>query len=177
VVIALAPEMWAALIGAAVGWLLGFLSEFGADEFRARRARKTAALLIYGELTGNLAAVSALRKYGVWTNERIRRSAWEAQGAALLYRANVDRVGRMSMAYNSLEDVAFLVTDEGRDFTRGDDADFLDTTLVPFIYEGMREVGPLADVAKDEVEKRIDASKRLTQGPPDPPGGLREGSQ
>jgi hypothetical protein len=76
--------------------LLGFLSEFGYGEFRARRARKTAALLIYGELTGNLAAVSALRKFGVWTTERIHRSAWEAQGAALLYRADVDRVGPMS---------------------------------------------------------------------------------
>jgi hypothetical protein len=157
-------EAWAALIGAAVGWFLGFLSESVTEALRHRRARRVAALLIYGELFSNLAAVSALRKYGVWSTGRIHRSAWEAQAPALLYRSNVDRVGKLSIAYNSLEDVSFLATDESRDFTQGDDAEFLDDTVVPVIYQGMREVGPLTGLKAAEVEQRIAASKRLLEG-------------
>jgi hypothetical protein len=66
----LTPEVWAVLIGVAAGWLLAFLTDLGREEWRARRARKVAALLIYAELTSNLAAVGALRKFGVWTTER-----------------------------------------------------------------------------------------------------------
>ena len=165
------PEATAALIGAAVGaclgWALGFLSESLREWSRARRARKVAALLIYGELTSNLAVVSALRKFGVWSTERIHRSAWEAQGAALLYRSSMDRVGRLTQAYNALEDVAWMVGDksQGRDFTSGDDAEFLDSTLIPLIYNGMREVGPLAGLARTEVEERVAFSERETRGP------------
>jgi hypothetical protein len=165
VAFALSPEAWAVLIGAGGGWLLGFFSDLGREELRARRARKVAALLIYSELTTNLAAVSALRKYGVWSTERIHREAWEAQGAALLYGANLDRAGRLSQAYSSLEDVAFIATEEGRDFTQGEDAEFLDSTLVALIYDGMREVGPLSGLPREEVERRVQASKRVTLGP------------
>jgi hypothetical protein len=166
----LTGEASAALIGAGVGaglgWVLGFLSDFAREALGARRARKIAALLIYGELTSNLAVVSALRKYGVWSTERIHRSAWEAQGAALLYGADMDRVGRLTQAYNALEDVGFLVGEEnGRDFTKGSDAEFLDDTLVPLIYGGMREIGPLAGLAAHEVEERIGAADRATRGP------------
>jgi hypothetical protein len=161
----LPPEAWAALIGASAGWALGFLTDLGREELTARRARKVAALLIYGELTTNLAAVAALRKYGVWSTERIHRAAFEAHAAALLHGANLDRVGHLTQAYNALEDVAFLVGEGGRDFRRGDDADFLDSTLVPLIYGGMREVGPLAGLEPDEVEKRIEASNRASRGP------------
>lgn len=168
----LSPAATAALIGAAVGWLLGFLSDFAREELRARRARRVAALLIYGELTSNVAAVSALRKHGVWSTERIHRTAWEGQGAALLYRADIDRVGHLSQAYSSLEDVAFLVAEgKARNFTRGEDAEFLDDTLMPFIYAGMREVGPLAGINEEEVERRIQASVRATQGPSQQPSG------
>jgi hypothetical protein len=97
--------------------------------------------------------------------ERVHRSAWEAQGPAVLHGGSIDRAGRLTMAYNALEDVGFLMTEEGRDFTTGHDAEFLDSTLVPLMYEGLREVGSLADVAPDEIENRIQESKRATLGP------------
>lgn len=50
-----------------VGFVIAFVGDLVRAEFQARSERKVAALLIYGELTSNLAAVSALRKFGVWS--------------------------------------------------------------------------------------------------------------
>lgn len=154
-------EVLLAVVG---GWLLGFLTDYGREELRARRAKKVAALLIYGELTSNIAAVSALRRYGVWSTERIHRSAWEAQGEALLHGANLNRVGHLTQAYNALEDVAFLVTEEGRDFTKGEDAQFLDTVLIPLIFDGMREVAPLTGEPEAAIAERLASAERAGQG-------------
>jgi hypothetical protein len=62
--------------------VLGLLSELGLDSRRARRARRVAALLVYSELTTNLAGVSALRKFGVFDEHTFHRSAWEANAPA-----------------------------------------------------------------------------------------------
>jgi len=165
------PEATAALLGAAGGWILGFFTDLARSEMLARRARRVAALLVFAELTTNIAAVSALRKFGVWSTARIHRSAWEANGAALLHRASLDRTGHLAQAYSSLEDVGFIAGESGRDFTSGDDADFLDEVLMPLIFDGLREVGSLAGVEKAEVESRIATSKRAMQGPPPPRRG------
>jgi hypothetical protein len=61
--------------------------------------------------------------------------------------------------------VAFTAQETDRDFTKGDDAEFLDDTLLPFIYAGMREVGPLAGVNPREIEERIAAVDRASRPP------------
>jgi hypothetical protein len=105
--------------------------------------------------------VSALRRLGVWSIERIHRGAWETQGAAFLHRGDLDRAGHLTQqAYNSLEDVGFLASEKNRDFTTGGDAEFLDTTLFPLMFGGMREVGPVAGISSNEIENRISASER-----------------
>jgi hypothetical protein len=155
---------WGVLIGIVLGWLLAQAGDYWREELRARRARKVAALLIYSELTSNIATVSALRRLGVWTTKRLHRGAWETQGAAFLHRGNLDRAGRLTQAYNSLEDVGFLASEKDRDFTTGGDAEFLDTTLFPLMFGGMREVGPVAGISSNEIENRISASERATKG-------------
>jgi hypothetical protein len=155
---------WGVLIGIVLGWLLYQAGDYLREELRARRARKVAALLIYSELTSNIAAVSALRRVGVWSTDRIHRRAWETQGAAFLHRGDLDRVGHLTQAYNSLEDVGFLASEKDRDFRIGGDAEFLDTTLFPLMFGGMREVGPVADVSSEEIEDRISATIRATKG-------------
>lgn len=146
-----------------IGWVLGFSSDFLREHVAAKRARKTAALLIYAELTSNLAVVGALRKFGVWSTDRIHRSAWEAQAPALLYGADMNIVGHLVQAYNALEDVGFLVNEGGRDFTQGHDAEFLDDSLIPLIFAGMREVGPRAGVTAAAIAERIESSSRAMQ--------------
>lgn len=157
---------WGVLLGIVIGWLLAQAGDYWREQLRATRARKVAALLIYSELTSNIAIVSALRKYGVWSSEeRIHRTAWETQAASFLHGGNLDRAGHLTQAYNSLEDTAFLATEQGRDFTTGGDAEFLDATLFPLMYVGLREVGPFAGVSETDTEDRIAASKRATVGP------------
>lgn len=153
------------LVGVAVGWLLGFGSDSIRAELRGRSERRKAAQLIYGELTTNLGAVSALRKYGVWADERIHRSAWDAHGSAFLHRGNIERVGRLSQAYASMEDIGFMAQEEDRDFTKGHGAEFLSDVLIPFIYAAMREAGKLAGLSEEEAERRIEESRRLTHEP------------
>jgi hypothetical protein len=160
----LSPEAFAALIGAAGGWVLGFLSEFVWETVRSRRARRVAALLVYAELTINLAAVSALRKFGLLDEHSIKRSAWEAQAPALLYGADLNRAGRITQAYSTLEDIAWLARDGGRDFTTGEDADFLDG-LIPLLYAAMDVIGPLAGVSQTELDRRAAMTKELRERP------------
>jgi hypothetical protein len=164
-VAALSSEAVAALIGAGGGWFLGFLSELVWDVRRSRRARRVAALLVYAELTINHAAVSALRKFGLLDEHSIQRSAWEGQAPALLYGANLDRAGRIHQAYSTLEDIAWLARDEGRDFTSGEDAEFLDG-LIPLLVTGMQEIAPLAGVSSKEIDRRMELSKQLREGDP-----------
>ena len=93
---------WGVLAAIVFGWLLAQADDHRREESRARRARKVAALLIYSELTSNIALVSALRRYGVWSSEeRIHRTAWETQGASFLHGGNLDRAGHLTHAYNS----------------------------------------------------------------------------
>jgi hypothetical protein len=141
VVAAISTDAYVGLLGVGVGFVFGFFGDLARTELQARSDRKVAALLVYGELTSNLAAASALRKFGVWTAERIHRSAWEGHGHALLFRGDSERAGRIVMAYNTLEDVDFLASDRKLDFTQGSDAAFFDSTLVPVIY-GPARVGP-----------------------------------
>jgi hypothetical protein len=152
----LGPEAVAALLGAGGGWILAFFSELALDIRRARRARMIAALLIYGELTENYAALSALRAHNVWSRGEatFRRAAWTGSGPALLDGGDINRAGKLTMAYSVLEDIAWLAQDPARDFSRGEDAKFLDDQL-PWVREGLREVARLTGLSNQELDRRF----------------------
>jgi len=151
----LAPEATAALIGAAVGSVGSWGLAWTTDVARARRDRKTAALLIATELTVMGAAISALRATNTVSPPLpdLRRPLWEAHGKALLYGADLSRAGVLERAYSASADVAAISAEPDRDFTDGFAAKMADTA-VEEVIKALRVVLLLAGLPAREVARR-----------------------
>jgi hypothetical protein len=123
-------------------------------------ARRTAAAMIFGELTGNFASAASAVSSRVWTSAKpeAQRAAWEAYGGRLLLLRPWHRphdVGHVAAAYNRVDDVAWLATEEI--LKPGDDySDFLMD-----IAAGVYVVGRLAGYTNDELRDRQVPSTRF----------------
>jgi hypothetical protein len=54
-------------------------------------------------------AVLALQRYGLWGQEGgVQQEVWRANGPAQMYGGNLDRLGRIVSAYNTLDDIAWM---------------------------------------------------------------------
>jgi hypothetical protein len=162
VAVTLSSGALAALLGAAVGSLGSWGLAWVTDIFRARRERRVAALLVLTELTSIGAALSALRRLGVATPPlpKFSRPLWEANGTALLYRADLIRAGRIARAYSAAADIAAICEEPGRDFTQGSDADLADTVHEE-VLGALREVMRLAGLPKEEVDHRMREVRKM----------------
>ncbi len=149
------PEAWIALLGAAAGWLFALATQVGVAAWDRRNARRTAALLIYAEIVSAMSKLSSLACFNEWSDKQPpRRSAWDAYAPALLYRASVERVGTIAIAYNTLEDVAELAADPAFDFRSGSDAEFL-THRRQEVERAFREVAELTGRSAAQVDEHL----------------------
>lgn len=152
-IVAISQETTIAVLGVALGVVLGYVLQVATSWLSSRRARHVAADLIYAELVGNLAEASAALATGVWTgiHKGARRSVWEAQSSHLpsLWRRRPHDLGKIATAYNRVDDVAYMA-DKGM-IVPGDG--LLDDYL-PEVEAGLYDVGRIAGYSDADLEAR-----------------------
>ena len=98
-----------ALLGAAFGWLLGYIGDSLRERRREQREARAAALAIFAELVEALGNLWTARKLGVWTSSHgPRRTAWDAYGVTLLRGGDVETLAPLGVSYSSLADAEWL---------------------------------------------------------------------
>lgn len=96
-----------ALVAAVAG---GVVAAVG-GMMRTRSTGRTAARLIYAELTRNSAAVAYYCATGRWPSTVISHDAWDKQGEALARLRGADIFNRVYGGYAALEAVAYIAGD------------------------------------------------------------------
>lgn len=149
-VLALSAEA-AGILGALAGGGIAIAGQALFIAAGAVRARRVAAQVIYAELIGNLAnAVPAIGGSG-WSSSKPEalRAAWETYGARLLlpwHKAH--DVGSIASAYNRVDDIAWLATENFIDPNQDYTAHILD------IQVGLYVVGRAAGYSDIELAAR-----------------------
>ncbi|WOX16047.1 M4 family metallopeptidase [Streptomyces sp. N50] len=140
--------MDSALIAAVIGTLGGGLATGGAAWLRTRAHLRTAARLIYAELTRDSAAVAYFRQTGHWAAPTLSRAAWDRHGAALARRRDGRSFETVHRGYEALELVPFIADD----------------TLTPAVREqwlgnesrriatAIEEIGAIAQVSRKQIQ-------------------------
>lgn len=112
-IVALSAEGTAAVLGALAGGGIAIFGQALFSAFGTLRARRVAAQMIYAELNGNLAAAkTAVAGHG-WASSKPEafRVAWDTYGGRLLLPWHKPHdVGAIALAYNRVDDVAWLAS-------------------------------------------------------------------
>lgn len=151
---------WFAAISA-VG--VSLITAFGAW-LRARTNVRTAARLIYSELTRNSTAVAYFRQTGHWVAPPLSRSAWDSHGAVLARRRKSAPFETVHGGYEALELAPFLadgaLAPAAQDQWLSGEADRL--------VAAIREIDAIARMGDERVERW---TRRLEAGGPGVAGG------
>ncbi|MEV5977144.1 M4 family metallopeptidase [Streptomyces sp. NPDC052114] len=114
---------------------------------RTRASVRTAARLIYAELTLDSAAVAYFRRTGHWVVPSLTREAWNSHGAALAHHRDSASFEAVHRGYQALEIVPFLAN--GR-LTPADRDQWLRAETGRLVA-AIKEVGAMAGMPKDRV--------------------------
>lgn len=155
------------LLAALIGTAGGGLATAGGAWLRARTNVRTAARLIYAELTRDSTAVAYFRRTGHWAEPRLSRSAWDSHSEVLARRRSSASFETVHQGYEALEIAPFIADDSlspvVRDQWLQGEAERLAVAI--------REVGDLAQVSRSKVERwtrRLDSSNPRTASRPHP---------
>jgi hypothetical protein len=150
-----------AFAGIAVGWLLATGTDVLRTWRRDEREQKAAARLVFIEMVGNMADVSAYVVHGIEAPE-LRTLAWEAHQGVLVKGLGMDGAMTVAMAYSALRDIARAAAYKEDFDPTGDPED------VGFIQRQMeygrtawRVLGPVAGFSEEAVEERIESALEL----------------
>lgn len=140
--------MDSALVAAVIGTAGGGLATGGAAWLRARTHLRTAARLIYAELTRDSAAVAYFRQTGHWAAPTLSRAAWDNHGAVLARRRDARSFETVHRGYEALELVPFIADDtlapEVRERWLADEA--------RRIAAAIEQIGAIAQVSGKQIQ-------------------------
>ncbi|WP_338700593.1 M4 family metallopeptidase [Streptomyces sp. Q6] len=157
--------MDSALLAALIGTVGGGLATAGAAWLKGRTNARTAARLIYAELTRDSSAVAYFRQTGHWMAPNLSRAAWDNHGELIARRRSSESFETVHRGYEALELAPFLADDAlspaVRDqWLRGE---------VERLAAAIREIGALAQVSRPQVEqwtRRLEDAGRPDGGAP-----------
>ncbi|MFI8875787.1 M4 family metallopeptidase [Streptomyces sp. NPDC055243] len=140
--------MDSALLAAVIGTVGGGLATGGAAWLRARAHLRTAARLIYAELTRDSAAVAYFCRTRHWAEPTLSRTAWDGHGAVLARRRDGRSFETVHRGYEALELVPYIADDtlaaETRERWLAEEA--------RRVAAAIEEIGAIAQVSKDQVQ-------------------------
>lgn len=141
-------EMDSALLAAVIGTVGGGLATGGAGWLRTRAHLRTAARLIYAELTRDSAAVAYFRQTGHWVAPTLSRAAWDSHGAVLARRRDGRSFETVHRGYEALELAPFIADDalapKVRERWLAEEA--------RRVADAIREIGAIAQVSKKQIQ-------------------------
>jgi hypothetical protein len=144
-----------ALIGAVGGAAAAGVGNF----FRTRSTIRTAARLVYAELTRNSAAVAYYCSTHSWPAVAVSRSAWDSNSVALAQMRDVDIFDAVYQGYSALEAIAYIAGDTSGT-TRQDS--LLEHQL-EYLRKALRIVAAQAQISPPQVQAEV-ARLRLVSG-------------
>ncbi|MER5385163.1 M4 family metallopeptidase [Streptomyces sp. NPDC002688] len=147
-----------ALITTLIGAVAGGIVTFGGTWLHTRTSVRTAARLIYAELTRDSTAVAYFRQTGHWAAPTLNRAAWDSQGALLARRRSSATFEAVHRGYAALEIVPFIADDT---LSAADRGELLDWT-VERLTRAISAIGEVAQVPKVQVR---DWTRRLEGAP------------
>ncbi|WP_427917382.1 M4 family metallopeptidase [Streptomyces sp. cg40] len=152
----------AALIGAAGG---GVATAAG-GLLRTHSNARTAARLIYAELTRNSTAVAYYRRYGHWAAPAPSRTAWDDHGPLLARKRDSGIFEAVLRGYEALEAMPFITGDTVSEEARED----LARDAVRRLVRAITEIGEVARISKGQIRawtQRLELVER-SAGPLEP---------
>ncbi|MFJ5302012.1 M4 family metallopeptidase [Streptomyces sp. NPDC088350] len=147
------------LLATLIGTAGGALATAGGAWLRTRNRLRTAARLIYAELTRDSAAVAYFRQTGHWVAPTLSRAAWDSQGAVLARRRDVRVFETVHRGYEALELLPFLADDALSPAAR----DRWLAGEVEQIAAAIERIGALAQVSREQI---VAWTRRLRRGRP-----------
>ncbi|WP_327431777.1 M4 family metallopeptidase [Streptomyces sp. NBC_01236] len=157
--------MDSALLAAVIGSVGGGLATGGAAWLRTRTHLRTAARLIYAELTRDSAAVAYFRQTGHWVAPTLSRRAWDSQGVVLARQRRGDTFEKVHRGYEALE-VAPFIADET--LSSGEREEWLRQEMARLV-DAIEEIGAVAQVPQTQVQEwtaRLNGTVSLRRTPP-----------
>ncbi|MEU1202690.1 M4 family metallopeptidase [Streptomyces sp. NPDC005813] len=157
--------MDSALMAAVIGTAGGGLATVGATWWRGRTHLRTAARLVYAELTRDSAAVAYFRQTGHWVAPTLSRAAWDRHGAVLARRRRGESFEKVHRGYEALEVAPFIAHDTLSSVER---EEWLRVELKRLVT-AIEEVGSIAQVPRPQVEEwtqRLNGRVSLRPTPP-----------
>ncbi|MEV5613888.1 M4 family metallopeptidase [Streptomyces sp. NPDC052225] len=135
------------LLAALVGTVGGGAATGTGAWVRGRTHARTAARLVYAELTRDSAAVVYFRQTGQWSTPPLSRSAWEKPSPVLARLRRGDVFERASRGYEAL-DLAAYVAENG--FTGADRAELL-AEACDNLVTAIEALGAVAQIPKAQI--------------------------
>ncbi|MFJ9248381.1 M4 family metallopeptidase [Streptomyces sp. NPDC101776] len=148
------------LLAALIGTAGGALATAGGAWLRSRDRLRTAARLIYAELTRDSTAVAYFRQTGHWPAPTLSRAAWDSQGAVLARRRDVRAFETVHGGYEALELLPFLADDTLSPAVR----DQWLAGEAEQIAAAVEEIGAMAKVSQEQITAW---TRRLRRRQPD----------
>ncbi|MEV5848224.1 M4 family metallopeptidase [Streptomyces sp. NPDC051985] len=156
--------MDSALLAALIGTLGGGLVTGGAAYSRTRTSVRTAARLIYAELTRDSVAVAYFRQTGHWLAPNLSRAAWDTQGAVLARRRSGASFETVHRGYEALE-LAPFIADET--LSVSERQEWL-TREAKHLVAAIHEIGAIAQVPARQIKewtRRLEHPAPAQHGP------------
>jgi hypothetical protein len=138
------------LILAIAATIVGSLFTLFTSTRLTREAGRTAARLIYAELTRNSAPVSYYIDAWTWPQARFDSPAWDKYSEAIAKRHKADAFNTICKGYAALEAIAFIAQEGGQ---LGEDRGPMLTEEVKHLCQAIRKAGQIAKVHDEESER------------------------
>ncbi|MFM9700221.1 M4 family metallopeptidase [Streptomyces europaeiscabiei] len=132
---------------------------------RTRDSIRTAARLIYAELTRESTAVAFFRSHGQWASPTPHRDAWDTNGSVLARRRDSATFEAVLRGYEALESMPFIAGDSVSPEHR-------EPLLRDAIEDLVAALNAVADVAQISRTRLESVTGRLTTASPPPRPGV-----
>jgi Thermolysin metallopeptidase, alpha-helical domain/Thermolysin metallopeptidase, catalytic domain len=161
------------LVVALVGALGGAAAAGVGSVLRTRSTGRTAARLVYAELTRNAAAVAYYCATRSWPSAALIHQTWDAHGEALARMRGAEVFDAIYRGYAALEAVAYIAADAS---LGPRERDLLLDASVAQLREALRVAGGQAQIPRGQVQAELErlavaagparAAAALSQAPP-----------
>lgn len=129
---------------------------------RTRASIRTAARVVYGELTENAAVVLYYRRFDRWPEAELRQAAWDAQGPVLARKRDGETYRTIHKGYAAFEGIAFLARESTVDDTVVPQQ-ARETILAEAGADAANAVRRAANLAGVSREERDELTQRLAE--------------
>ncbi|MDN3028435.1 M4 family metallopeptidase [Streptomyces sp. S.PB5] len=140
------------LLAAAIGTVGGGLVTAGGAWLRVRSSVRTAARLVYAELTRDSAAVAYARFTGRWAPSALSRTAWDTHGAVIARRRSTAFFQAVHRGYEALEIVPVLAEESLDEELR----ERLVREPLTWLVRAIEELGKAAGISAEQIRAVTD---------------------